>query len=100
MDLLSNRETPAAKLDTPQLLITPAVDHDGETTLPITPAVVQHAVQLPAPAPPAANSTRPRTALLPIPPAASLRREGRERTKTNFYKPTIYGPSPRPFEPS
>jgi hypothetical protein len=39
MDLLANRETPAARIDTPQLLITPAVDHDGEPTTPITPAV-------------------------------------------------------------
>ncbi len=80
-------ETPAARIDTPQLLITPAVDHDGEPTTPITPAVVQHAVPLPVPAPSAPNRTRPRTALLPVPPAASLRCEGRERTPTNFYKP-------------
>ena len=31
--------------------------------------------------------TRPLTALIPVPPTASLRRDGRERTKTSFYKP-------------
>jgi hypothetical protein len=41
MDLLSNRETPVAQKDTPQLLITPAIDKDGDVTTPPTPAVIQ-----------------------------------------------------------
>jgi hypothetical protein len=80
MDLLANRETPAARIDTPQLLITPAADHDGDSITPITPAVVQHAIPIPVPLLLAPNRPRPRTALLHVPPAASLRREGRERT--------------------
>jgi hypothetical protein len=46
MDLLSNRETPAAAKDTPQLLITPAIDEDGAEATPTTPAVIQHAAPL------------------------------------------------------
>ena len=49
MDLLANRETPATRLDTPQLLITPALDADGNSATSLTPAVVQHAVPIHAP---------------------------------------------------
>jgi hypothetical protein len=94
MDLLSNRETPAAKLDTPQLLITPAVDHDGDTLILITPAVVQHAVPIPVPAPPPIARAR---ALHYCPyhqlPASDARAErGPQPTSTS---PTISALSPR-----
>jgi hypothetical protein len=87
MDLLSNRETPVAQKDTPQLLITPATDDDGTVTTPPTPAVIQHAVPIPPTPKPPSKPTRPLTALIPVPPTASLRRDGRERTRTSFYKP-------------
>jgi hypothetical protein len=87
MDLLSNRETPVAQKDTPQLLITPAIDKDGAVaTLPI-PAVIQHAVPIPVTPKPPGKPPRPLTALIPVPLTASLRRDGRERTRTSFYKP-------------
>ena len=86
MDLLSNRETPAAQKDTPQLLITPAIDKDGAVATPPTPAVIQHAVPLPMAPNPAGKPPRSRTALIPVPPTASLRQDGRERIKTSFYK--------------
>ena len=44
MDLLANRETPATKSETAQLLITPVVTNEGVTIEPLTPAVIQHAV--------------------------------------------------------
>ena len=87
MDLLSNRETPAAQKDTPQLLITPAIDKDGAVATPPTPAVIQHALPIPVAPNPADKPPSPRTALIPVPPTASLRRDGRKRTKTSFYKP-------------
>ena len=87
MDLLSNRETPAAQKDTPQVMITPAIDKDGAVATPPSPAVIQHAVPLPVAPYPAGKTPRPRTALIPVPSTASLRRDGRERTKTSFYKP-------------
>ena len=87
MDLLSNRKTPAAQKDTPQLMITPAIEKDGAVATPPTPAVIQHAVPLPVAPNPAGKPPRPRTALIFVPSTASLRRDGRERTKTSFYKP-------------
>ena len=87
MDLLSNRETPAAQKDTPQLLISSAIDKDGAVATPPTPAVIQHAVPLPMAPNPAGKPPRPRIALIPVPPTVSLRCDGRERTKSSFYKP-------------
>ena len=93
MDILSNRETPALlsnrglHMETPQLLITPAIDKDGAVANPPTPAVIQHAVSLPVAPNPSGKPPRPRTALIPVPPAGSLQRDGRERTRTSFYKP-------------
>jgi hypothetical protein len=87
MDLLANRETPATKSETAQLLITPAVTNEGVTIEPLTPAVIQHAVPAIDPLAKNAPNHKPRTALLPIPPPASIRRDSRNRTKTTFYKP-------------
>jgi hypothetical protein len=87
MDLLANRETPATRSDSTQLLVTPAVTKNGLLIEPLRPAIIQHAA--PAIDPPAipTPSHKPRTALLPIPPPASIRRDSRNRTKTLFYKP-------------
>ena len=88
MDLISNRETPVAQKDTPQLLlITPAIDDDGAVATPPTPAVIQHAVPIPATPKPPGKPPRPLTTFIPVPPTASLRRDGRERTRTSFYNP-------------
>ncbi len=87
MDLLSNRETPTFQKDTPQLMITPAIDKDGAVAAPPTPAVIQHAVPIPVAPNPPGKPPRPLTALIPVPHTASLRRDGRERTRTSFYKP-------------
>ncbi len=87
MDLLANRETPATKSETTQLLITPAIDIEGIIIEPATPAVIQHAVP---DTDTTANTTptqHPRRALLPIPPPTSIRRHDRNRTPTLFYKP-------------
>ena len=87
MDLLSNRETPAEKADSSQILITPALTDQGDLTIPSAPAIVQHVLPSPPLAPPTRTNSRPRTALLPIPPPAAIRRDDRVRTKTAFYKP-------------
>jgi hypothetical protein len=87
MDLLANRETPAMKSETAQILITPAVTNEGVIIEPLKPAVIQHAVTNIDPLTTTAPDHKPRTALLPIPPPASLRRDSRNRTKTAFYKP-------------
>ena len=85
MDLLANRETPATRDDTSHILITPATTATGTFAIPLEPTVIQHAIPLitnPLPSPP-----RQRTALLPVLPAATLRLDARQRTKTQFYKP-------------
>ena len=87
MDLLSNRETPVAQNDIPQLLITLTIDKDGAVATPPTPAVIQHAVPIPVAPKPPGKRPRPLTASIPVPPTASFRRDGRERTRTSFYKP-------------
>ena len=87
MDLLANRETPATKSETAQILITPAVTNEGVIIEPLQPAVIQHAVPDSDPLTTTAPNHKPRTALLPIPPPASLRRDNRNRTRTAFYKP-------------
>jgi hypothetical protein len=51
------------------------------------PAVVQHAIPLTPVAQPTKITPRPRTAMLPIPPPAAIRRDSRVRTKTAFNKP-------------
>jgi hypothetical protein len=88
MDLLSNRETPAERNDASQ----PTPHHPeltdlGAATNPPVPAIVQHAIPLTPVAPPTKTTARPRTAMLPIPPPAAIRRDSRVRTKTAFYKP-------------
>ena len=87
MYLFANSETMVTRTGTTQLLITPALTDAGTPTDPPAPAVIQHAI-------PSSNaptqthpSSRPRTALLPIPPPASIRRDSRIRAKTIFYKP-------------
>ena len=85
MDLLANHETPVLRADSSQLLITPALGPDNAESAPPTPVVIQHAVPMPAPEQPPLDKRR--TALLPIPPAANLRADGRRSTKTQFYKP-------------
>ena len=87
MDLLANRETPATRSESTQLLITPAVTTDGVPIEPLTPAIIQHAAPASDPTAIPTPSQKPRTALLPIPPPASIRRDNRNRTKTIFYKP-------------
>ena len=87
MDLLANRETTVTRTDASQLLITPALTDAGTITDPQAPAVIQHAVQSPTAPTQTQPSSRPRTALLPIPPPASIRRDSRQRAKTIFYKP-------------
>ena len=84
MDLLANRETPVQSDSNVQLLITPALDDADAPILPLTPAVIQHAITIAAPTPP---THPPRNALLPIPPPQALRRNPTNRTKTAFYKP-------------
>jgi len=87
MDLLSNRETSVERTDATQLLVTPAVTDQGTVTDPPAPAIIQHAItNTPTPIPPK-SAARPRTAMLPIPPPATIRRDSRIRTKTVFYKP-------------
>eukprot|EP01035_Chromulina_nebulosa_P031522 gene31522-42028_t len=84
MDLLANRETIVNTGPNTQVLITPAIDDQGNTALPLTPALIQHAT-LPSPT---ITPAPPRTAQIPIPPAANLRRRGtRDRTQQVFYKP-------------
>jgi hypothetical protein len=85
MDLLANRETPVTRDDISQILITPATTAIGTTIIPLAPAVIQHASPLITNPPP--HQPRPRTALLPVPLAVTLRPEARQRTKTQFYKP-------------
>ena len=87
MDLLSNRETPAEGDNSSQLLITPALTDQGDVTTPPAPAIVQHASPSPPVAPPIKPTSRPRTALLLIPPPDAIRKDTRVRTKTAFYKP-------------
>ena len=65
MDLLANRDTAVIMSDKTQLLITPATEDDNTIAQPLTPAVIQHAITV-SPTP-AISSTRPRTALIPIP---------------------------------
>ena len=85
MDLLANRETPVLRADGSQLLITRAFGPDNVEFAPPTPAVIQHAVPILPPAqPPLAKR---KTALILIPPVATLRADGRQHTKTQFYKP-------------
>ena len=88
MGLLSNRKTPVERADSSQLLITPTLTDQGDATTPPAPAIVQHdAFPSPLVAPPNKPASRSRTALLPIPPPAVIRRDSRVRTKTAFYKP-------------
>jgi hypothetical protein len=85
MDLLANRETAATRDEICQIIITPATTANGTIAIPLAPTVIQHAIPLvtnPPPSPP-----RPRTALLLVPAAATLRPDARQRTKTQFYKP-------------
>ena len=88
MDLLAHRETPVTRTGATQLLSTPALTEVGTPIDPPTPAVIQHVV-LPTGEPISTKSPpRPRTALIPIPPPASIRRESRTSAKTTtFYKP-------------
>ena len=66
MDLLANRDTPV-QLDTnTHFLITPTIDTDGSPTDPPTPAVIQHAINIPAP--PHNQPSLPRTVLTGPPP--------------------------------
>ena len=83
MDLLVNRETTVTRTGATQLLITPALTDAGTPAL----AVIQHAVPSPTTPIQTQPSSRPRTALLPISPPASIRRDSRTRAKTIFYKP-------------
>ena len=85
MDLLANRDTAVIMSDKTQLLITPAAEDDNTIAHPLTPAVIQHAISV-SPTP-ASSPTRPRTALIPIPPTAALHRTKRNRSPTTFYKP-------------
>ena len=87
MDLLSNHETPVERTDFSQLLITPALTNQGDATTPPAPAIVQHTTPSPPVAPLTKPTSCPRTALLPIPPPAAIRRDSRVRTKIAFYKP-------------
>ena len=85
MDLMANRDTTVIMSDKPQLLITPATEDNDTLTQPLTPAVIQHAASdTPTPA---RLPTRPRTALIPVPPTAALHRTKRDRSQTTFYKP-------------
>jgi hypothetical protein len=70
----------------------PAIDKDGAVATPPTPAVIQHAVSLPVAPNPSGKPPRPHTALIPVPPTGSLRRDGQERTRTSFYKPHVRHP--------
>ena len=82
MDLLANRETIVTTGSNTQLLITPAMDAQGNISL--TPALIQHAT-LP---PPQATPPPPHIAQIPFPPADNLRRRGtKDRTQQVFYKP-------------
>ena len=87
MDLLANRETTVTRTGATQLLLTPALTDAGAPIDPPTPAVVQHAVPFTDTPAPTKSPSQPRTALLPIPPPASIRRDPRNRAKTIFYKP-------------
>ncbi len=86
MDLMANRDTTVIMSDKTQLLITPATEDDNTLAQQLTPAVIQHAT--PVTATPAQTPAGPRTALIPIPPTAALRRTKRDRSQqTTFYKP-------------
>jgi hypothetical protein len=85
MDLLANRDTAVIMSDNTQLLITPATEDDNTIAHPLTPAVIQHAISVSPTL--AISPTRPRTALIPIPPTAALHRTKRNGSPNTFYKP-------------
>ena len=87
MDLLANRETTVTRTGATQLLTTPALTDAGTPTDPPAPAVIQHAVPSTNAPTQTQSSSRPQTALLPIPPPASIRRDSRTQVKTILYKP-------------
>jgi hypothetical protein len=90
IDLLANREIPVTtRTGVTQLLITPAQTDAGTPTNPPTPAVIQHVVPSINEPVPTQSPSRPRTALLPIPPPASIRRDSRTRARTISYKPHV-----------
>ena len=89
MDLLANRETTVQLDSNTQLLITPAIDSDGSPTDPPTPAVIQHAINIPTPPPPTQAST-PRTALF----LTGSPQELPSAPASHFTNPTIYATLP------